>query len=366
MKKKIWIIFGIIIAVILAGVFLVCGMRNAVPADDRPVVRIGASLPLTGNLAPVGGVIKEALLMAQAEIPADSKYRYELIIDDDQFEVKKTVANANKQISINKADAILTIYDSALRSVAPIAEKSKIPMIGCAWGKDFVKDYQYAFKHWPKPETQSKHFFQLLADKKIKSIAIINANVAAVQELMEQLEKDAKNKGVKIVLVEKINSGARDFRIEIEKIRKLGPDAVALEMFEPEMGIFVKQAREAGLNIPYVSVDQIYDANDKSALEGSEFVVSHDGSDEWKARLAQRTDLTILGGTANLYDAFKMLVDIYESADHKLTGAELKDRLYQTKDYPSALGMKVSVDKDGIIDSPLIRARISGGKVVKE
>ena len=42
---------------------------------------------------------------------------------------------------------------------------------------------------------------------------------------------------------------------------------------------------------------------------------------------------------------------------------DLKDKLYQIKDFDSVLGTYVSVDKDGIIDSPLIRAEIKNGEV---
>jgi len=362
--QKIWIIISVIIAAIVLAVALV--PKRTIPTDDRPIIKIGATLPLTGNLAPVGNSIKEALLMAQSEIPKDSKYRYELIIDDDQFEIKKTVSNVNKQISVNKIDAVLTVYDAAMRSVAPIAEKNKIPSIGCAWGKEFPKNYQYTFKHWSKPETQSAHFFDLLRDKKIQSIVIFYSNIASTQELSHQLETDAKKNNVKILMSEYVNAGTRDFRAELEKVRRMNPDAIMMEMFEPEMGIFVKQAREAGLNIPYVSIDQLYDAYDKSALDGSEFVLSYDGTDEWKAKIARQTDLPISTCTANLYDAFKMLIDIYESADYKLSGEEAKNKLYEIKNYPSALGMNVSVDAAGIIDAPLVRAIIVDGKVIKK
>lgn len=37
--------------------------------NGKPVVKIGVSLPLSGNLSPIGNAIKQALIMAQKEVP---------------------------------------------------------------------------------------------------------------------------------------------------------------------------------------------------------------------------------------------------------------------------------------------------------
>jgi hypothetical protein len=58
------------------------------------------------------------------------------------------------------------------------------------------------------------------------------------------------------------------------------------------------------------------------------------------------------------------LVQIYETSDTKPTGEEVKNKLYQIENYPSSLGVNIKVDKDGIIDSPLIRAQIKNKQVI--
>ena len=352
-------------------IFLIlCAVLSLIACDkkdsDKPVVKIGVSLPLTGNIADTGNVIKEALLMAQSAVASNSKYKYEIVFDDDSYELRKIANNAKKQVSMDRVDAILSLFDGASSVIAPIAESAKIPNIGCTWGAEFYKKYDYSFNHWSRPETQTAAFIKMLQDNKIKSFAIIMLNYASTAELVEHVKLAADQNGIKITSVNMVNGGEKDFRTIIEKIRKQKPDAVMVQMLDPELGIFTKQAFQANLNIPYIAIDQLHTAANKELLNSAKFVLSYDGGDKFKADLAKQTNLPVYPCVANLVDAFNMIVAVYEKSDNRPTGPELKDRLYSIKDFDSVLGIQVSVDSDGIIDSPLMRARIEDGKVVME
>ena len=352
---------------------LLCAVLALVACDksdenptNKPVVKIGVTLPLTGDISHIGNAIKAALLVAQSDIPSNSKYKYEIIFDDDSYELRKIANNAKKQVSMDHVDAILCLFDGASSVIAPISESAKIPNIGCTWGAEFYKKYDYSFNHWSRPETQTDAFIKMLLDNKIKSFSIVMLNYASTAELIEHIKQAAKKNGIKITSVNIVNGGEKDFRITIEKIRKQKPDVVMLQMLDPELGIFTRQAFQSNLNIPYVAIDQLHTAANKELLNGAKFVLSYDGSPKFKADLAARTNLPAYPCVANLVDAFNMIVAIYEKSDNRPTGAELKDKLYNTKDFDSVLGVHVSVDSDGIIDSPLMRAHIENGNVVME
>lgn len=359
MKK----ILSLLVASVL--VLAACDNKSEEKLENgKPVVKIGVSLPLSGSLAPIGNAIKQALIMAQKEVPAHSKYNYEIIFDDDTYELSKIAKNTNRQISIEKVDAILSLFDGAAAVISPIAERAKIPNIGCTWGADFFKNYSFSFNHWSRPETQAEAFIELLRQKQSKSFAVVTINNASSQELLKHIEKEAKENGIKITSVNAVNRETKDFRIIIEKIKQQHPDVIMLQMLDPELGIFTKQAYESGLGLPFAAIDQFQTAQNKKLLEGAEFVLSIDGSKEFKDRLAKESDLPAYPCVANLYDAFKILVNIYETSAERPSGEQIKNKLYETKDYPSSLGVKLSVDKDGIIDSPLIKAAIQNGEVV--
>jgi len=362
MKKKIWVVIGIIVAAVLLAIAFM--PKRTVPTGDKPVIKIGVSLPLSGDVAILGKSVKGALEIALAEIPANSKYNYEFVFSDDNYELKKIAINQNRHISVDKVDAIISVFDGTAVS-APIAETNQIPHIGCTWGSKFFAEYPYSINHWSRTDTQARAFIKLLKDEKIQSIAIVSVNFSSNEELVGHVADMAKQNGIKITSTNFINKGTKDFRVIIEQIRTQNPAAIMFLLLDPELGIFPKQIKEAKLNIPIVAIDNLHSAQYPELLDGAKFVYSSIGNEKFIAKLAEQNVLPI-PCVANLYDGFKILVSIYESADHKLTGMEVKERLYKIKNYPSALGMNISVDSDGIIDSPLMRARITNGKVVKE
>ena len=340
-----------------------CKEENNQQAQKKPVIKIGATLPLTGNMANIGNAIKEALLMAKEEIPSNSKYNYELIIEDDGYDYKRTALNINNFADIKKADVVLSLFDGAAGIIAPVAERNKINHIGCAWGEKFFEEYKYSFNHFSKPETQAKAFVELLQEKDIKKFAIVAINYASMTEMLEYIEKDTKEKNIGITSVNLVNFGERDFRIIIKKIKSQNPDIVMLVMLNPELDIFIKQALEANLNKPYTAIDLLPATNYKELLEGTEFVMSPDGSADFKNKFALKTDLPLTSCVANLYDAVRITVELYEKYNTKPSSEQINNDLYHLRNFDSAIGGQVNVDENGIIDADLIRVKFEGGKL---
>ena len=74
---------------------IVCMTLSLIACDkqesDKPIVKVGASLPLTGNMSHIGISAKNALQMAIDKWNAiDTKFKYQLIVEDDAFEAKKS------------------------------------------------------------------------------------------------------------------------------------------------------------------------------------------------------------------------------------------------------------------------------------
>ena len=66
-----------------------CKDENEPKEQTKPVVRIGATLPLTGGFSETGNSAKQALLIAfEKWQQKDMKYRYELFVEDDAKEIK--------------------------------------------------------------------------------------------------------------------------------------------------------------------------------------------------------------------------------------------------------------------------------------
>lgn len=356
-KKKIILIAIVIILAILPFIY-----KNGI-VTEKPTITISATIPLTGNIAQVGNDLQKAMLLAKSEIPSNTKYNYEFVIEDDAYEYKKTALNINKFISVNKADAVLSLYDGAGAVIAPIAEDNKLLHINCAWGEKLYKKYKYTFNHYSKPKTQAKAFIDNLVKNNVKTLSIISINYASINEAFYYIEGEAYKAGIKILSKKLVNFGTKDFRTDIMKIKQENPDRVMVLMLNPELDVFGKQAKELKLNIPYTSIDLVYGTANPTLFEGTEFVLSSRGSDEFISKMGGKTEDSC---SARFYDSVKILTEIYErigDGKTKPNSQAVMEEIHKIKNYPSAIGANISVDKDGIIDAGLKTAIIIDGKV---
>jgi hypothetical protein len=93
--------------------------------------------------------------------------------------------------------------------------------------------------------------------------------------------------------------------------------------------------------------------------------MSPNGSKKFLSAFEKRTDLPAVSCVANFYDSVKIIVDTYEKFETKPTGEQVRNEIYQIKNFDSAIGGTVTVDKNGMIDAELIRAKVVDGKIIK-
>ena len=75
--------------------------------SGKPVVKIGAILPLTGAMGFVGQTYKDLYEMRLSEIPENSKFKYQLIFEDDQLDAQKSLTAGQKLLSLDNVDVLL-------------------------------------------------------------------------------------------------------------------------------------------------------------------------------------------------------------------------------------------------------------------
>ena len=86
MMKK-WLLS---LCVVLALVACKDEKKESAQTETKPVVKIGITLPLTGDMGSIGQVMKGAATLAQMDIEEKAlRYRYQFIIEDNAFESKK-------------------------------------------------------------------------------------------------------------------------------------------------------------------------------------------------------------------------------------------------------------------------------------
>jgi len=358
MKKYVWLV----IFVILFSVGLNKLANNVVVEDNsNETVKIGLVVPLSGNQASSGEIFKKSAQMAFRDIAKkNNKYKYELIIEDDGFEAKKTVSVANKLISVDNVDAIVSFSSHSGNVIAPIAQNNKVIHISLASDDNIAKS-TYNFINWTTIEDEVIKMVNKIDDDGVKNLAVLVVNHPATNLMLDYTKKHIADKNTKISYVAKANSGTRDFKTIISKVKSANPDLISLIMFSPEQEIFVKQLRELGVNAPLTSIELFAMSNQKELFNGSWYVDAAVGDENFNNQFKEYANTDNNFGAVFVYDSLNMLNHIYESTNTKSPEVN-RLALENLKIFDGAAG-KLRNSKNGIFKSEASVKVIENGKI---
>jgi len=209
-------------------------------------------LPLTGKQAKFGEIMKRSYELAAEEINAKGGIKgKKLVLSFEDSSGKPEVARSivEKLIDVKKQPLIVGEYTSACaKAVAAVAEERKTPYLIVASADDDItmQHYKYVFRQ----NAVNAHYADALVAflreiVKPKTMAILYESSAFGTSGAEAMEKDAQAKlGARIVLKEKFETGAIDFRPLLAKIREAQPDVVYTVSYANEAQLLMKQAKE--------------------------------------------------------------------------------------------------------------------------
>jgi branched-chain amino acid transport system substrate-binding protein len=357
MKKYVWLA---IIVVLFAFVISKCSTKTTVNSD-KETIKIGLVVPLSGNQASSGHVQKNAALMAFDDISAkNNKYKYELIIEDDGFEAKKTVSVVNKLISVDKVDAIVSFSSHSGNVIAPIAQNNKVIHISLA-SDNKIAETSYNFINWTTIEDEVIKMVNKINDDGVENLAILIVNHPATNLMLNYTNKFISDKNTKISYSTKINSGTRDFKSIISKVKQANPDLICLIMFTPEQEIFVKQLRELGVDTPLTGIELFAMSNQKELFNGAWYVDAAVGKGDFNQRIKKYTKNDNNFGAVFVYDSIMMLNHIYESLPSK-SPEIARLALENLKSFDGAAGKLIN-SKTGIFKSEASVKIIKDGQI---
>ena len=237
--------------------------------------KIGVIAPLSGNLASLGLGIKNSVDLAVKQ--ANEKktipgWTLELAAEDDQA-TPDVGKNAATKLSSDKdvIGVVGTLNSGVAQSVQPVLSAAKITQVSPAntnpsltQGADFAtapkRTYPNYFRTCTTDSIQGPFAARYLFEKAgIKSVATVNDKLTYGQGLVNAFSEEYTKLGGKIVAAETINPDDDKYDAVISKIKPKAPEAVFYGGQFPEAGPFSQQMKAAGLNVPLMGGDGIYD-----------------------------------------------------------------------------------------------------------
>jgi len=368
-RKSIIIILAAVIIIAMAAVFIgISRSKSAQPNTSKQTIVIGITLPLTGDVAMLGQSAKNAILLAQKQLPKDLKYDYKLVFEDDQFRPALGATIANKLISIDHADALISFGSPVGSVISPIAERAQILHVNDFASASHVADGEFNFVDYTPPYEDSKLFVQELEKRNIKKLVFFaQQDNQGVASIISNFERDMKGTSIAILSTQKFNTGTRDFKTNIDEVKNLGADIYVLEATTPELEILTKQIRQAGITAPVTTMEAFEFSDQLSLFEGMWYVNGADPTQQFVDQYTLEYGQIPKFGAANAYDVLNLVVKAVESAGNgtlKPTRIEIKDAMAAIPEFDGALGKHLTIDSNGAVDSKAVVRMIKDGKAV--
>ena len=229
-------------------------------------LKIGTLSPLTGPYAQDGTDILQGVKTAVAVfekaggVPGFDKI--EVIPGDSACDGGKATMAANKLINSGVNGVVGAYCSSAtIPASVPLNEANIIQITPASTHTDVTaRGLKQIFRMPPRDDVQAWSTVKFLEDGlKIKTLALIDDRQTYTVGLTENITKYAEKTGkVKIVALEHITPGDKDFTAVLTKLKKINPDVIYMAVYQPEGSLMVRQVQMLGIKSKLVTEDAVY------------------------------------------------------------------------------------------------------------
>lgn len=260
-------------------------------AASGPPIKIGISLPLTGDNAATGqkalnggklavsqinakgGILGRPMAVVEGDDQCDPKQSSNVA---QKFASERVIALASHYCSGAALAALPIIKESQMLYIDIAAVSSKLPAAG--YDKFFTVMYN---------GSQPGQFTARLMKQKlgIKTVVVVDDKTPANTEFVDGFLSTAQEQGGPQVLFrDHITQGDKDFSAFVTKLKGSNADAVYAVCYYPECGLLIRQMREQNLKTMFAGSDSLLDPAyvkiaGKDAAEGS-LIITQPGADE--------------------------------------------------------------------------------------
>jgi branched-chain amino acid transport system substrate-binding protein len=242
---------------------LVLGFHGMAAAKT---LKIGTLSPLTGPYAQDGTDILQGVKTAVAVFEKTSGIpwydKIEVIPGDSACDGGKATMAANKLIN-SGVHAVVGAYCSSATIPAsiPLNQANIVQITPASTHTDVTgRGFNQIFRMPPRDDVQAWSTVKFLEDGlKIKTLALIDDRQTYTVGLTENITRFAQhNNKIKIVALEHITPGDKDFTAVLTKLKRINPDVIYMGVYQPEGSLMVRQAKALGLKSKLLSEDAVF------------------------------------------------------------------------------------------------------------
>jgi len=351
----------VIACLLIVGSFYGCSNKTENLQEEK-VVKIGVSLPLTGNLAFHGEELRNVALMALRDA-GKTKYQYKLLFQDDAGEGKKAVVNASRFLSVDRVSALVGYYSAAAKAMLPLAVSYKIPLFVIAYAA--VQDGEYIFNFYQSISTEAEFFVRELVKQGYKHVGFISELDEGNRISTQAVEEGLQTLGIKTTR-EDMPPDVALARNVVTKLLLSNPEIIFVKARSPRLEVIYKNIREQNHTIPVTTLDSFGDVPKPELFEGQWFVSVPENLktfDEHYTTLYGSSPKGVY--SQHMYELISFIIAVQENADKKIEAGMFPTVLKKYGDtWHSKLFGDLPMRQDGSFEFPVVNKVIIDGQVV--
>jgi branched-chain amino acid transport system substrate-binding protein len=279
-------------------------------------------------VAKFGEIEKNSYLIAIEEINAAGGIKGRKVVlefEDSQGKPEISRSITEKIIDVKKQPVIFGEYSSSCsKAVAAVAEERKIPYLVVTGATDDItqQNYKYVFRMSPSNAYYASGLLSFFKEVvKPTSIAVLYESSDFGTSGGEDMIKQAEKFPMKVLVKEKYEKGAVDFKPILSKVKAVRPDVIYMVSYVMDAALLMKQIKE-------LRIDAKLFAGGAAGFAIPEFIESAKNASEYVVSATLWSPQVAYSGAKEFAEKYKKLYKDYPSYH----GAEAYSALYIIKD----------------------------------
>jgi branched-chain amino acid transport system substrate-binding protein len=251
---------------IISYLFFLSITASFVLAEDN--IRIGATVPLTGDVATYGNLIKGGIELAVEDLKKEG-ISGTVFFEDTPLSGAGTISALNNLIEIKKVDGIAGNFSNvAMAAMGPVIQRRKIPTFHTAAADDSILNIgSFVFTTNVRIKDEAEKMAEYLYNERgFKRVSIISIQTNFGQSYRTYFREKFLSLGGVVPADETFEIDASDYKSQVLKIKASNSDAIYAACFGRFLGYALRQSREIRVSAPFFSV---YESEDTSVLDSA-------------------------------------------------------------------------------------------------
>lgn len=244
---------------------LAVALASPAIAQQKPPIRVGAILPMTGPLGAAGLMFKTGIDIGVESINAAGGVngsRLELVVEDDKLNPQESVLMFRKHAGQGVVAVLGPISSSSWENVSPLAPRVSLPAISFTFTyKEGVPNGDWAIGVSPDERTMLPEAFAefVKVHPEVKKVVIAaDIKQASGAAAIPIFQAEAKKRGIQVLDTIEFETATTDFAPIITRAKSKSPDALLTAGIPPGVIGILREMRSQKMDLPVFNNGMIW------------------------------------------------------------------------------------------------------------